>query len=87
MLQALSWLSVPISGGVGSSWLGRYPWGAIGLPSSGQADVVKGADYPPELFVTSLITGQLLGPGEEVRLPFITPGVLKVVVRDPKAHC
>ena len=87
MLQALSWLSVPISGGVGSSWLGRYPWGAIGLPSSGQADTVKGANDLLELFVTSLIIGQLLGLGGEVRLPSITPGVPKVVVWDPRAHC
>ena len=49
--------------------------------------MVKAADDPLEHFVMSVITGQLLGLGEEVRLPFIRPGVLKVEAWDPQAHC
>ena len=42
--------------------------GRLGLLSSGQADMVKAADDPLEHFVMSVITAQLLGLGEEVRL-------------------
>lgn len=69
-------------------WLiGKVALGRLGLLSSGQADMVKAEDDPLEHFVMSVITGQLLGLGEEVRLPFIRPEVLKVVAWDPQAHC
>lgn len=69
-------------------WLiGKVALGRLGRLSSGQADMVKAADDPLEHFVMSVITGQLLGLGEEVRLPFSRPGVLKVVGWDPQAHC
>ena len=69
-------------------WLiGKVALGRLGLLSSGQADMVKAADDPLEHFVMSVITGQLLGLEEEVRFPFIRPGVLKVEAWDPQAHC
>lgn len=49
--------------------------------------MVKDMDDPQELSVISVRTGQFLGLGREVRLPFIIRGVLKVVGWDPRAHC